>query len=121
MKRRTAQFARYLFVQIIGVLCIVVGVAGLLLPILNGVFPLAIGVILVAMYNPPMHRHIHAIVRRFPWLEGVLEKTEELFERVFGPSPDGVPPIRNGYPGYQRRQALAVDKATTEGSETNDL
>lgn len=120
MARKPEQVARYLLVQTIGIFFVIVGFFGLVLPILNGLIPLAIGAMLIAMYNPSLHQYIHKLVERLPWLEDIFEQVEEFLEKVFGPGPDGTPPIRNGFPHYQRRQA-EKEKATTEGSQAEDL
>lgn len=121
MARKSNEVARYLLVQVIGIFFVLIGLFGLVLPILNGIIPLAIGAMLIAMYNPSLHGYIHKLVERLPWLEDVFEQIEKFLERIFGPGPDGTPPIRSGFPNYQRRHAEEAEKATTEGSETSDL
>ena len=87
---------RRLLAQALGVVLVVLGIIGIPTPIINGIIPLAIGLTLLAMYNPPLHRYVHALVRRFPKLAGAFEKVEMFFERIFGPSPNGIT-IRSGF------------------------
>lgn len=108
MEDKKVQLARYLLVQFIGLFFIILGILGLFLPILQGILFLCVGAVLIAMYNPPLHRHIHALVDKFPWLEDVFEKIEIFIERFFGPAPDGKN-IRSGFP-HHRAQSQQAEK-----------
>lgn len=103
MEKKSVRLARYFLVQMLGALCIVIGIVGLVLPVLQGILFLCIGAMLIAMYNPSLHRFIHRVVEEFPFLESVFEKTEVFLEKFFGASPDGSPPIRSGFPKYKER------------------
>jgi uncharacterized membrane protein YbaN (DUF454 family) len=62
----------------LGVTMLILGVAGLFLPILQGILFLAIGLGLLAPYSPFLQRREEELKRRFPAIEA---KRRELTER----------------------------------------
>lgn len=70
-----------------GLVCIVLGVAGLFLPLLPGTLLLAIGVFLLAAQLPFFARIICWFQRKFPKLERYILQLRESLHRDWHPPP----------------------------------
>ena len=68
--------AKKIGIQILGVACVVLGVAGLVLPILNGIFFLALGLLLLSVYSPLAKQWLHWFGKRHPKLEHAVVRME---------------------------------------------
>jgi uncharacterized protein len=63
-------------IQTLGLVCLVIGVAGLVLPFLNGIFFLAVGLLLLSVYSPGAKKLLHKIGRQHPKAEAAVLKME---------------------------------------------
>jgi uncharacterized membrane protein YbaN (DUF454 family) len=77
------QLKRFLVITL-GVLSIIIGLAGLVLPILQGWLFLAIGILLLSMYSPGLRRWLYRHTSKFPKLHAVVVKMEAWTTRVIG-------------------------------------
>jgi uncharacterized membrane protein YbaN (DUF454 family) len=68
----------------LGILSILVGLAGLVLPVLQGWFFLAIGALLLSMYSPRLRAWIYHHTSKFPKLHAWVLKADEWTTKVFG-------------------------------------
>jgi uncharacterized membrane protein YbaN (DUF454 family) len=68
----------------LGVLSIIIGLAGLVLPILQGWLFLAIGGLLLSMYSPRLRAWIHRRTEPFAHIHKFVVWAEGWTERVFG-------------------------------------
>jgi len=75
------------FVIALGVLCILVGLAGLVLPFLQGWFFLAIGALLLSMYSPGIRTWMDKHTVKYPKLHAFVERAHGWTTKVFG-APD---------------------------------
>lgn len=62
----------------------VVGLAGLVLPVIQGWFFLALSALLFSMYSPRIRGWIDAATARYPRLHGFVERADAWTARVFG-------------------------------------
>ena len=60
----------------LGVLFVVLGILGLVLPIIQGILFIAIGVLLLSFYSPRIREWLYTHTRRFPKLHKVVEQAE---------------------------------------------
>ena len=72
------------FVIIAGVFFILLGLVGLVLPILQGVLFLAIGLLLLSLYSPTLRAWIDKHTVRFPRLHKIVQDVEEWVVRIIG-------------------------------------
>lgn len=75
------------FIITLGVLFIIVGLAGLVLPVLQGWFFLAIGALLLSMYSPGIRTWMDRHTARYPKLHAFVERAQGWTTKVFG-APD---------------------------------
>jgi len=68
----------------VGVLCVLVGLAGFILPLLPGWFFFAVGALLLSMYSPKLRSWIHDHTVKYPRLHKFVERAEEWTVRVVG-------------------------------------
>jgi uncharacterized protein len=68
----------------LGVLSIIVGLAGLVLPVLQGWFFLAIGAILLSMYSPGLRAWMDKHTVKYPKLHAFVGKAHDWTTKVFG-------------------------------------
>jgi uncharacterized protein len=71
----------------LGVFFLLLGLAGLVLPILQGWLFIAIGLLLLSMYSPKLRGWIHERTVKYPTLHAFVDKAEAWVVRVFG-APD---------------------------------
>ena len=79
---------RYLAAQILGVVFLILGVIGLALPFLQGFLFLAIGAVLISLYNPRIHRALHRHIHKYRRIKKTVEKLERGIEKIFGKPPE---------------------------------
>lgn len=75
------------FIITLGVLSILVGLAGLVLPFLQGWFFLAIGALLLSMYSPGIRIWMDKHTVKYPKLHAFVERAHGWTTKVFG-APD---------------------------------
>ena len=75
MKRATRRILR----MILGVLSLLIGVAGLFLPILQGWLFLGIGALLLSPDVPPLRRLTRYVERRFPKVGKKMRRMREKY------------------------------------------
>ncbi len=75
------------FIIALGILSILVGLAGLILPFLQGWFFLAIGALLLSMYSPGIRTWMDKHTVKYPKLHAFVERAHGWTTKVFG-APD---------------------------------
>lgn len=83
MKKIKGQLKRVL-VLTIAMACLIVGLAGLVLPIIQGWFFLALSAILFSMYSPTLRNFLDTRTKPYPKVHAFILKTEEWTTKVFG-------------------------------------
>ena len=68
----------------LGLILIVIGLAGLILPILDGLIPLLLGFILLSFEIPSVERHLARIAYKTKFTGDWYEKLERWMRKVFG-------------------------------------
>lgn len=68
----------------LGIFFLLVGVAGLVLPVLQGWFFLAIGILLLSLYSPKLRAWIDRNTTKYPRLHGFIDKANSWVVRVVG-------------------------------------
>jgi len=76
--------AKRVLVLSLGILFLLVGLAGLVLPIIQGWFFLAISLLLFSMYSPSLRAWIDRHTQRYPHLHTFVMRAEAFVVRVFG-------------------------------------
>lgn len=71
-------------VIIAGILFIVVGVFGLVLPGIQGILFIVIGLLILSAYSPSIRRWLDKHTERFPMLNSFVEKAEAWIVKVIG-------------------------------------
>ena len=73
-------------VVVITVACLflILGVVGLVLPFLQGVLFLIIGLMLLSVYSPTIRGWVDRIAAKHPHLEQVVTKVDSFIERIIG-------------------------------------
>lgn len=67
-----------------GIFCILLGLVGLVLPFVQGLLFLAIGILLLSLYSPSMREWMYTHTKRFPKFHAVVEKVEDWVVRIIG-------------------------------------
>lgn len=82
-----AKIKRYIIIGL-GWFFIILGIAGLFLPVVQGVLFLLLGLYLLSLEYHWARKILSVLTRRFPYLQKVLEqvknKQKEWFRRLFG-------------------------------------
>ncbi len=76
--------ARRIFLITIAILLIVVGTAGLVLPILPGIVLLLLGLLLLAMFFPALDSWIHSLTEKNPQAHATAQKFRDFLQRIIG-------------------------------------
>lgn len=71
-------------VLVLGVLFILFGLVGLVLPFLQGILFLIIGVLLLSAYSPSIREKFQSYTRRYPKLHYWVLRAEAWIERIIG-------------------------------------
>lgn len=71
-------------VQAVGILLIVLGIAGLALPFLQGILLIITGLLLLSLYSPRLKEIAHRLASGHPRAGHYLHKVERFLERVLG-------------------------------------
>jgi uncharacterized membrane protein YbaN (DUF454 family) len=76
--------AKRILVIVLGVIFFILGVIGLVLPLVpQGVF-FVISIILFSMVSPAIREKLERYTRRYPWLHKLVVKIEERTRRIIG-------------------------------------
>lgn len=67
-----------------GITFIILGLFGLVLPFLQGILFLAIGLTLLIFYFPEIRPYIHKHTTKYPSLHAKIEKIEEWLKKIIG-------------------------------------
>ncbi|MDB5225389.1 MAG: hypothetical protein JWL87_341 [Candidatus Adlerbacteria bacterium] len=84
MKSKIKKKLKRVFIVTLGVLFIIVGLLGLVLPLLQGWFFLAIGGLLLSMYSPGIRTWMDRHTIKYPKLHAFVQRAHTWTERVFG-------------------------------------
>lgn len=69
-----------------GVIFILIGLVGLVLPFLQGFLFLAIGAVLLSIVSPAIRTWIEAHTRPYPRIHRFVERTQKWIIRIVGPT-----------------------------------
>ena len=72
------------FIFLIGILCVVIGLAGLILPIIPGLVFLAIAVIIFSLFFPSIGEKARHHTVKHPKLHAAIERLEERVRNIVG-------------------------------------
>jgi uncharacterized membrane protein YbaN (DUF454 family) len=84
MRQTLKKKLKRVLVIALGVFFVFVGLAGLVLPILQGWFFLLLGGLLLSMYSPSLRAFIDRHTVRYPKIHAFVAKAQAWTERVFG-------------------------------------
>lgn len=84
MRQTIKKKLKRVLVITLGVFFLLVGLAGLVLPILQGWFFLLLGGLLLSMYSPSLRAFIYRHTVKYPKIHAFVGKAERWTERVFG-------------------------------------
>jgi uncharacterized membrane protein YbaN (DUF454 family) len=68
----------------LGVVFVILGIAGFFLPFLQGFLFLAVGLLLLSTVSPRLRTWVESHTRRWPKLHGWVEKADAWLKRVIG-------------------------------------
>lgn len=71
-------------VLILGVLFVLLGLVGLVMPFLQGILFLIIGILLLSTYSPSLREWIQTHTRRYPKLHYWVVRAEAWIESIIG-------------------------------------
>jgi len=80
MKRHVKRIS----IQTLGFFCLLLGVAGIILPVLNGTIFLLAGLILLSVYSPRAKHWLNRIGDQHPKAQQIVRKLEGMVHRVVG-------------------------------------
>lgn len=63
---------------------ICIGVIGLVLPFIQGLLSIGIGIILLSLYSPTLRKWTEYHTQRFPKLHEIVKKIESFIEKIIG-------------------------------------
>lgn len=69
---------------IFAIVFFIVGVAGLILPIIPGLLFLAVAVALLSVFSPTIQELLHSHTRKVPKLHTIVLKVDEYVRRIIG-------------------------------------
>jgi len=72
------------FILTLGIIFILLGLLGLALPFLQGLFFLIIGFMLLSLYSPKIRYWVKAHTVKYPKLHRIVEKTDAWLIRIIG-------------------------------------
>lgn len=76
--------AKQTFVVIFALIIIVIGVLGLVLPLLPGIALLILGLLLLSMYNPGVETWLSKLTSKYPPAHAFAESMKKFIERIIG-------------------------------------
>ena len=84
MKERIKKELKRALVLALATILLLLGLAGLVLPVLQGWLFLALSALLFSMYSPALRAWMYGHTARYPRLHAWVLKAEEWTTRVFG-------------------------------------
>lgn len=72
------------FLLIVGVFFILVGIAGLFLPVIQGILSIIIGVLFLSMWSPRIRTWLDERTVHYPKLHPVIKRAEAWIEKFMG-------------------------------------
>jgi len=73
-----------ILVLLLGVVFILIGLAGLVLPIIQGWFFLLLGLLTLSIYSPKLREWIDKKTKPYPHLNAIIERAEGWIVRIIG-------------------------------------
>lgn len=70
--------------QLVAVLCLIAGIAGLVLPFIQGVLLLVLGLVLISVSTPSVRHHIEKLTHRHPHIKALHLKLERFVLGIVG-------------------------------------
>lgn len=80
MKRHVKRIS----LQILGIVCLIAGIAGLVLPLLQGFLLIILGLVLISVSTPSVKHHIERHTHRHPKSKAVHQKLEQYILGIVG-------------------------------------
>ncbi|HEV8677495.1 MAG TPA: DUF454 family protein [Candidatus Paceibacterota bacterium] len=75
---------RHIAAIVIALILIIVGVAGLVLPLLPGILFIVVGLLLISAYNPRFDYWLHEQTKKYPLLHRAVLDLQAFIERIIG-------------------------------------
>ncbi|OGC82851.1 hypothetical protein A3D68_02625 [Candidatus Adlerbacteria bacterium RIFCSPHIGHO2_02_FULL_52_17] len=69
---------------VLGILFLIFGVIGLVLPFLQGILFLAIGLMLLSLFSPTLREWLERHTRKYPKLHSAVLSIEQFIRRIVG-------------------------------------
>ena len=82
--KRLKKEAKRVLVLTLATAFLLLGLAGLVLPVLQGWLFLAISALLFSMYSPSLRAWLARRTEPYPWLHKVVDRAEGWTTRIFG-------------------------------------
>lgn len=82
--KRTVGKVRKAALQTTGAVFIGIGIPGLVIPFIQGIFFIAIGLALLTTYNERVNKLVHTRIERFGKFQKLVHKAEHTIVRLFG-------------------------------------
>lgn len=77
-------FIRHGIIIILALCLIIVGTAGLVLPLLPGLLFILVGVLLLSAYNPRFEFWLHEQTKKYPPVHKIVKDLEAFIDRILG-------------------------------------
>jgi uncharacterized membrane protein YbaN (DUF454 family) len=78
------QHVKRIIVLTLGVTFVLLGIAGLFLPFLQGLLFLVVGLLLLSTVSPRLRAWVESHTRRWPKFHGWVEKADTYIRRILG-------------------------------------
>jgi uncharacterized membrane protein YbaN (DUF454 family) len=76
--------AKKLFILILGIIFIILGIVGLVLPFLQGIIFIVIGLILLSFFFPEIRLSLNKHTERYPHLSSLINRVEKWIAKFIG-------------------------------------
>ena len=77
------QTFRKMFHLALGLILILIGILGLILPVLNGTVFLVLGFILLSFEIPYIEKKLFLITNKYPWSHSLYTKLDKFLRKLF--------------------------------------
>ena len=79
-------YAKKVLVQSVGLAFILLGLVGLVLPILQGILFLIVGLLLLSIHSHSVRSFVHTFAGKHPKAAYYVNKVERFLNKIFGPA-----------------------------------
>jgi uncharacterized membrane protein YbaN (DUF454 family) len=77
-------FIRHTVIILVALFLILVGIVGLILPLLPGILFIVVGLLLLSAYNPRFEFWLHEQTKKYPPLHKMALELQAFIERIIG-------------------------------------